>query len=102
MTNIAVDSKENEIAAILQLREFTNLHAATVTLDASGCQTAIAQQILDQGGDDVPAVKDNQPTPALALKVDLDDMVREKFKGVPHDFYETVEGDHGRFETRRA
>jgi predicted transposase YbfD/YdcC len=78
------------------------LGGATVTIDAIGCQTAIARQIVEQGGDYVLCVKDNQPTLARALRADLDDMIREKFKNVPHDFCETVEGDHGRIETRRV
>lgn len=99
---IAVDSKENEITAIPRLLELLDLRGATVTIDAIGCQTAIAQRIVEQGGDYVLCVKDNQPTLAQALKADLDDMIREKFQGVPHDFCETVDGDHGRIETRRA
>jgi predicted transposase YbfD/YdcC len=31
-----------------------------VTLDALGCQTAIASQIIDQGGDYVLVLKENQ------------------------------------------
>jgi len=33
-----------------------------VTIDAMGCQTAIASTIIAGGGDYVIAVKDNQPT----------------------------------------
>lgn len=99
---LAVDSKENEIVAIPRVLELLDLRGATVTIDAIGCQTAIARQIVEQGGDYVLCVKDNQPTLAASLKADLDDMVREQFKNVPHDFCETVEGDHGRIETRRT
>ena len=99
---LAVDSQENEITAIPRLLELLDLHGATVTIDAIGCQTAIAQQIVEQGGDYVLCVKDNQPGLAKALKADLDDMVRGEFQGVPHDHCETVEGDHGRIETRRV
>ena len=98
----AVKSKENEITAIPRLLALLDLRGSTVTIDAMGCQTAIARQIVEQGGDYVLCVKDNQPGLARALQADLDDMIRSKFKGVPHDFWETVDGDHGRIETRRA
>lgn len=99
---LAVDSGENEITAIPRLLELLDLRGATVTIDALGCQTAIAQQIVEQGGDYVLCVKENQPGLAKALRAELDDMIREKFKQVPHDFCEAVEGDHGRIETRRV
>lgn len=98
---LAVDSKENEIVAIPKLLALLDLKGATVTIDAIGCQTAIAEQIVAGGGDYVLAVKDNQPGLARRLRADLDDLIREKFAGVPHDFHETLDGDHGRIETRR-
>lgn len=99
---LAVDAKENEITGIPRLLELLDLHGATVTIDAMGCQTAIAGQIVAQGGDYVLCVKDNQPGLAQALRADLDDCLRREFKEVPHDKYETVDGDHGRIETRRV
>lgn len=99
---LAVESKENEIVAIPKLLALLDLQGATVTIDAIGCQTAIARQIIEQGGDYVLAVKDNQPGLARALRADLDDLIREKFQGVPHDYCESVTGDHGRIETRRV
>lgn len=99
---LAVDVKENEITGIPRLLELLDLHGATVTIDAMGCQTAIAAQIVAQGGDYVLCVKDNQPGLAQALRADLDDSLRREFKNVPHDKHETVDGDHGRIETRRV
>ena len=99
---MAVDVKENEITGIPRLLELLDLHGATVTIDAMGCQTAIAGQIVAQGGDYVLCVKDNQPGLAQALHTDLADLIRTKFAGVPHDVCETVDGDHGRIETRRV
>lgn len=99
---LAVDVKENEITGIPRLLELLDLHGATVTIDAMGCQTAIAGKIVAQGGDYVLCVKDNQPGLAQALHADLDDLIRTKFTGVPHDTYETVDGDHCRIETRRV
>jgi predicted transposase YbfD/YdcC len=58
---VAVDGKSNEITAIPKLLELLDLKGALVTLDAMGCQKAIAEQVVEAGGDYVLAVKDNQP-----------------------------------------
>jgi predicted transposase YbfD/YdcC len=99
---LAVDCKENEIIAIPRLLELLDLSGAVVTIDAMGCQTQIAANITEKGGDYVLAVKENQPALHDALKRNLDEMILEKFAGVRHGFAEEVEGDHGRIETRKA
>jgi predicted transposase YbfD/YdcC len=53
--------KSNEITAIPELLRSLDLRGATVTIDAMGCQTEIAQTIRDGGGDYLLAVKENQP-----------------------------------------
>ncbi len=100
LSQLAVESKENEIVAIPRLLALLDLQDATVTIDAMGCQKAIAQQIVDGGGDYVLAIKDNQPTLHRAVQVELDDMIRSSFAGVRHEHHQTVDGDHGRVETR--
>lgn len=52
--------KGNEIPAIKALLDTLTLKRCIVTIDAIGCQTEIARKILDQGGDYLLAVKDNQ------------------------------------------
>ena len=59
---VAVDAKSNEITAVPQLLELLDLRQKVVTIDAMGCQKEIAKAIVDQEGDYVLAVKDNQPT----------------------------------------
>lgn len=59
---VKTDAKSNEITAIPELLNVLSLEGCMVTIDAMGCQRAIAQQIVDQGGDYLLAVKDNQPT----------------------------------------
>lgn len=98
----AVAESGNEIGTIPKLLQLLDLQGATVTIDAIGCHTAIAQQIVAAGGDYVLAVKDNQLALAQRLRADVDDLVRKNFEGVPHDFHETVDGDHGRIERRRG
>jgi predicted transposase YbfD/YdcC len=57
----SVDSKSNEITAIPELLQILELKGAIVSIDAIGCQKEIAKQVVDQEGDFVLAVKDNQP-----------------------------------------
>jgi predicted transposase YbfD/YdcC len=59
---VAVDEKSNEITAIPQLLALLDLRDTLVSLDAMGCQKAIARQIIDGGGDYTFAVKGNQPS----------------------------------------
>jgi predicted transposase YbfD/YdcC len=56
---VAVDGKSNEITAIPRLLELMDLHGALVTIDAIGCQKAIARKVVAGGGDYVLVVKDN-------------------------------------------
>jgi predicted transposase YbfD/YdcC len=60
LAQVAVDGKGNEITAIPQLLALLDLSGALVTIDAIGCQKAIAQQIVVGGGDYVLVVKGNQ------------------------------------------
>jgi predicted transposase YbfD/YdcC len=62
------EAKSNGVEAIEELLPVLTLEGAVVTIDAIGCQTAIASQIVEGGGDYVLAVKDNQPTLATALR----------------------------------
>lgn len=92
----ACDAKSNEITAIPLLLERLALTGALVTIDAMGCQTKIAQAILDKGADYLLAVKDNWPTLSGEIEhyfADALDRDLERF--------ETTDGDHGRIEVRR-
>jgi predicted transposase YbfD/YdcC len=95
---LALQAKENEIVAIPKLLQLLDLHQAVVTIDAMGCQTAIARQIVQSGGDYVLAVKDNQPTLHQKIQVELEDMLRDGGAGLQH--HRSVDGGHGRIETR--
>jgi len=59
---VVVDEKSNEITAIPRLLKILEVSGCLVTIDAMGCQTAIAQAIVDAGADYVLAVKKNQHT----------------------------------------
>ncbi len=98
---VATEAKSNEITAIPALLALLQLQGCIVTIDAMGCQTKIAEQIIDQGGDDVLALKGNQSTLASAVEEAFIDADAEDYAGVDSQFLETVERGHGRRETRR-
>ncbi len=54
-----VDGKSNEITAIPELLDQLALQNTIVTMDAMGCQTAIAEKILGRGGDYLLTLKGN-------------------------------------------
>ena len=95
-----VGAASNEIEALPELR-WTALLALEgcriVTADAMHCQKATAQTILDRGGDYCLALKGNQPALSEDVRLWLDDPATPV-----DDACQTVDGDHGRIETRRA
>lgn len=97
LAQIATDEKSNEITAVPKLLELLSLKGTTVTVDALNCQRAIAQQIVDQGGDYAMALKDNQKTLHDDVRRFLDDPATQGLVTA-----RTVDGDHGRIETRTA
>src|SRR5262245_56796064 len=68
----AVADGSHEIAAIPERLKVLELKGALVTIDAAGCQTAIAGQIRQAGGDYLLAVKGNQPMLHEAVQAAFD------------------------------
>jgi len=97
---VAVEGKSNEITAIPELLKLLDLKGTLVTIDAMGCQKAIAQQIVDQGGNYLLAVKGNQEH----LLDDIQETVTKALDGkLPKHHVATItktEEAHGRKETR--
>jgi predicted transposase YbfD/YdcC len=98
LAQVKVDDKSNEITAIPDLLRTLELSGCLVTIDAMGCQRAIAEQLTAQGAAYVLALKDNQPDL-------LDDVVdcltladAEPYDGVHHDQHTSVTKAHGRLE----
>lgn len=97
---VKVADKSNEILAIPKLLTMLAIEGAIVTIDAMGCQREIARTIRDGKADYVLALKGNQGS----LRADVEMFAAEqKARGfadteVSHDT--TVDGDHGRIETR--
>jgi predicted transposase YbfD/YdcC len=97
---VVVDEKSNEITAIPKLLEILELAGALVTIDAMGCQTEIAQQIVAAGADYCLAVKGNQPTLHEGIVKFFDDHMEDDFARTSVRRHETNERGHGRQETR--
>ena len=100
----AVDSKSNEITAIPKLLEMLAVEGCLISIDAMGCQTEIAQQIIDQKADYLLAVKGNQKYLAQDLQeiFDLEFSQPRPFVDIEHDFAQTIQKSHGRIETRQC
>ena len=97
---LATDEKSNEITAIPDLLKTLALQGALVTIDAMGCQHAIAQTIVERGGDYLLAVKDNQPNLHDELQATLGS--RAPSPRTSASFCEQTNEGHGRLERRRV
>jgi predicted transposase YbfD/YdcC len=97
---VVVDAKSNEITAIPKLLEMLELSGAMVTIDAMGCQTEIARQIVGAGADYCLAVKDNQPTLHRGIIDFFEKHLEDDFAGIRMRYHVTDEKGHGREEAR--
>jgi len=95
---LKVEDKTNEITAIPQLIELLDLSKATVTIDSMGCQTKIAEKILEKEANYVFGLKGNQS----ALHEDVQLLFKDKPLGTRFLSHEVVEKGHGRIETRKC
>jgi predicted transposase YbfD/YdcC len=97
---VKVAEKSNEIVAIPKLLAMMEIEGAIVTIDAMGCQRDIAGQIVGQKADYVLALKGNQGTLREDVEVFAAEQKAKGFKDTKVSRHETVDGDHGRIETR--
>ncbi len=105
---VKVDDKSNEITAIPELLRVLEIKGCIVTIDAMGCQKEIAAQIIDKNADYVLALKGNHATAHEEIKEFFMDAVpncatrcADTVTPGTMDFFQTIEKDHGRIETRR-
>lgn len=102
LAQVKVADKTNEIVAIPKLLDLLAIEGAVVTIDAMGCQRAVARKILERRADYVLALKGNQGT----LRDDVELFVTEQkangFRDTAVSRGATVDGDHGRIETREV
>src|SRR5260370_2511872 len=97
---VKVADKSNEIIAIPALLDMLAIEGAVVTIDAMGCQRDIAQKVLDKKADYILALKGNQGTLREDVELFAAEQKANGFKDTKITRHETVDGDHGRIETR--
>lgn len=98
---LKTEEKSNEITAIPELLKVLDVTGCIVTIDAMGCQKAIAEQIVEHEAEYVLALKQNHGT--------LYEGVVQQFEAARHttseastlQTYETEDQRHGRVEIRR-
>ncbi len=97
-----VDDKSNEITAIPKLLKLLEVKGCIVMVDAIGTQTKIVKTIIEQGGDYILAVKENQGH----LYEDIHDLFADNqqfnYEGIPHSYAKLINKDHGRIEIRQC
>jgi predicted transposase YbfD/YdcC len=100
LAQVATEEKSNEITAIPEVLKLVDIRGAIITIDAMGTQTAIAEQIVSQGGDYVLAVKGNQESLHQSVIEFVDAHVSDDFKGTGARRHVVEEQKHGRTERR--
>lgn len=91
---VATDQKSNEITAIPELLKLLDIRGCLVTADAMGCQSGIAADVVDRGGDYLLAVKGNQGILYRGIKACFSDESLERLVNT------TENSGHGRTEKR--
>jgi predicted transposase YbfD/YdcC len=105
---VKTNDKSNEMKAIPALLELLDIAGCTVTIDAAGCQKEVTEQIVDQRGHYVVAVKGNQPTlhqDIEKLFVEAADQRRrtaDELSRPETTSFCDVDNGHGRIEERTA
>lgn len=97
---VACEEKSNEITAIPELLQLLSLRGCTVTIDAMGCQKEIAQQIREQKGHYVLALKGNQSGLEQDMRTLFEHGIDADFAGLTYQECQATETGHGRVEER--
>lgn len=99
---VKVDEKSNEITAIPQLLAVLEVAGCIVTIDAIGCQTEIAEQIIEREAEYVLALKENQGNLYEDVERLFADLADSQYKAYAFDYEKTVNKGHGRIEIREC
>jgi len=98
---MATEEKSNEITAIPQVLDMIDIKGDVVTIDAMGCQSAIAEKIREKKADYVLAVKGNQGTLHEDIREYFEYLGSKEGRREPVDSWTgELEKDHGRIERR--
>jgi predicted transposase YbfD/YdcC len=97
---VKVAEKSNEIVAIPKLLDMLVVEGAIITIDAMGCQRAIAQKILDKKADYIFGLKGNQGTLRDDVELFVTEQQTKDFADTTVSRAQTIDADNGRIETR--
>lgn len=104
---VKTNEDSNEITAIPELLQMIDVRGATVTIDAMGCQTEIAKDIVGRGGNYILSVKENQSALCADLVATFVEAADERKRSVDEyarptvEVCEETEKGHGRIESRK-
>lgn len=94
--------KSNEITAIPQLLDVLEIKGCIITIDAMGCQIAIAEKIIQKKADYILALKGNQGNLHVEVTDFFETALAADFKQVTYDYFEEHDAGHGRIEYRQC
>ena len=98
---LKTEDKSNEITAIPRLLRLLDISGCIITIDAMGTQKKITETIIKGGGDYVLALKENHKTLYKDVTLFFKEMESMELEDFKFDKDETVNGGHGRIETRK-
>jgi len=97
---VKVAEKSNEIVAIPKLLDMLVVEGAIITIDAMGCQRAIARKIIEKKADYVFGLKGNQGSLRDDVELLFTGQQARGFAESKISQATTIDADHGRIETR--
>ncbi len=104
LSQVQCNGKGKELSAIMELLQLVDVTGAVITIDALGCQTAVAERIIEAQANYILSAKDNQKSTAQGVRATMKDLILDQAKGrdVPVDYFEEVDESHGRKVRRRV
>lgn len=102
LAQMKVEDKSNEITAIPALLELLDITGATVTIDAMGTQTEIAEKIIHKKADYILALKANHPTLYNQVRQWFEKAQAQNFSGINVSYERRLEKGHHRTEIREV
>lgn len=100
LAQIKTLEKSNEITAIPELLELLSVEGSVITIDAMGCQTKIAEKIVEKKAEYVLACKENQPQLYQEMEEYFKFAESCNYLDIEHETINTSEKSRNRIEKR--
>lgn len=95
------EGKKNEIKTLPKLIDKLDAKGATLTIDAMGCQKAIAEKVIEKKADYFLQLKNNQQSLLDEIKAYHHKLERDGYEKGQLSYFEEVDKGHGRLEVRK-